>query len=168
MRALIVRHSSIGDIVHTLPALAALRKQGFLVSWVAEPPGLDLLERNPGLEQVVRAPAVKAWRASEAWDALRRLRRQRFEVALDFGTASHDDRIGGIVAKALRATAQQTGDPSDEIEKWRRIDKAQQVSNHDLAELQAQALLVDDAETKQPLSDGLPSPKPLHENAIAD
>jgi heptosyltransferase I len=85
MRVLIVRHSSIGDIVHTLPTLSALHRHGNEVSWVAEPPGLPLLEGNPQLARVVRAPAARSWSAAEAWGALRELRRQRFDVALDFG-----------------------------------------------------------------------------------
>ncbi len=85
MKVLIVRHSSIGDIIHTLPALSALHRHGHQVWWVAEPPGLPLLERSPLLSRVVRAPAARGWSAGAAWGALRGLRRQRFDVALDFG-----------------------------------------------------------------------------------
>ena len=36
MRALIVRLSAIGDVVHTLPALSALRSHGWEVGWAVE------------------------------------------------------------------------------------------------------------------------------------
>jgi heptosyltransferase-1 len=85
MKVLIVRHSSIGDIVHTLPALSALHRNGHQVCWVTEPPGLPLLENSPFLSGVVRAPAARAWSARAAWSALGELRRQGLDVALDFG-----------------------------------------------------------------------------------
>jgi len=85
MKVLIVRHSSIGDIVHTLPALSALHRHGHQVCWVTEPPGLPLLETNPFLSGVVRAPAARAWSIGAAWGAVGELRRQGFDVALDFG-----------------------------------------------------------------------------------
>ena len=47
MKALVVRLSSIGDVVHTLPALAALRRHGWEAGWLVEPPARVLLERQP-------------------------------------------------------------------------------------------------------------------------
>ena len=84
MKALIVRLSSIGDVVHTLPTLAALRQHGWEPGWIVEPPGRVLLEGNPALQQVVATPAATAFRWSEARSALRDLRRQRYDVALEF------------------------------------------------------------------------------------
>jgi len=84
VKALVVRLSSIGDVVHTLPTLAALSQHGWSAGWVVEPPGRVLLEGNPALEQVVAAPGAKAFRWSEARSALLALRRQRYDVALDF------------------------------------------------------------------------------------
>ena len=60
MKVLIVRHSSIGDIVHTLPVLAALARGGSEVGWVVEPAGASLLDGQPLLSQVVHAPPAKA------------------------------------------------------------------------------------------------------------
>lgn len=37
MKALLVRLSAIGDVVHTLPALAALRRHGWRTAWLVEP-----------------------------------------------------------------------------------------------------------------------------------
>jgi len=84
MKALIVRLSSIGDVVHTLPTLAALRQHGWEPGWIVEPPGRELLEGNPALEAVVAAPGAKAFRWSEARRAARALRGQRYDFALDF------------------------------------------------------------------------------------
>jgi ADP-heptose:LPS heptosyltransferase len=84
-RALIVRHSSIGDVIHTLPALDALHRSGWGVGWVVEPGGWPLLEGHPFLGQLVSAPPAKDWRAVEALTAIRTLRGHRYDVALDFG-----------------------------------------------------------------------------------
>jgi lipopolysaccharide heptosyltransferase I len=83
LKALVVRLSSIGDVVHTLPTLAALSQHGWEAGWLVEPPGRALLEGNPALQEVVAAPAAKAFRWSEARSALIALRRQRYDVALD-------------------------------------------------------------------------------------
>ncbi len=84
MKALVVRTSSIGDVVHVLPALAALRRAGHEVGWLVEPASRVLLEGNPAVSRVVTIPAVKAYRLSEAATAVRALRAERFDVALDF------------------------------------------------------------------------------------
>jgi lipopolysaccharide heptosyltransferase I len=84
VKALLVRLSSIGDVVHTLPALAALRRHGWEAGWVVEPPSLPLLRDNPLVDLAVPTPRAKAFRLTEALGALRALRRSRYDVALDF------------------------------------------------------------------------------------
>jgi ADP-heptose:LPS heptosyltransferase len=85
MRALVVRHSSIGDVIHTLPVLATLHEAGWQVGWVVEPAARELLENHPCLDQLAPAPAARDFSVSAAWAALRPLRRRRYDVALDFG-----------------------------------------------------------------------------------
>jgi ADP-heptose:LPS heptosyltransferase len=84
VKALLVRLSSIGDVVHTLPALAALHRAGWETGWVLEPPSRVLLEHNPLVSQLIVAPARKAFGWTRAWSALRAARAQRYEAALDF------------------------------------------------------------------------------------
>ncbi len=79
-----MRTSSIGDVVHVLPALAALHNAGHEVTWLVEPASKVLLESNPLVSRVVTVPAVKAYRVGEAVAALRALRADRCDVALDF------------------------------------------------------------------------------------
>ena len=59
MKALLVRLSSIGDVVHTLPVASALRQRGFGVDWVVEPAARPLLEGNPAVHRAIPAPAVR-------------------------------------------------------------------------------------------------------------
>jgi ADP-heptose:LPS heptosyltransferase len=84
MKALVVRLSSIGDVVHTLPALAALQRHGWEAGWIVEPPARVLLEDDRVLAQLVCAPALRAFRWRPAWRALRELRAARYDAALDF------------------------------------------------------------------------------------
>lgn len=83
MKTLAVRLSSIGDVVHTLPAAAALRRLGHDVVWLVEPAARVLLEGNP-VARPIAAPAarVSRWRAARA--TLRTLRAARCDLALDF------------------------------------------------------------------------------------
>ena len=85
MRVLLVRLSSIGDVVHTLPALAALAHAGHEAGWIVEPPALPLLEGNPLLAQgVLKAPPARRFTLGEARRTAAELRRRAFDVALDF------------------------------------------------------------------------------------
>lgn len=84
MKALIVRLSSIGDVVHTLPALAALRAHAWEVGWVVEPAARPLLEGQALLSQLAPAPGARAAAFGSVPPVLRALRAARYDVALDF------------------------------------------------------------------------------------
>jgi len=52
---LIIRLSSLGDIIHTLPAFAALRRKfpEAKISWAVEPKGKDILDFVPSLNEII-------------------------------------------------------------------------------------------------------------------
>jgi heptosyltransferase-1 len=85
----IVRLSSLGDIVHTLPALQALRKHypSAHISWIAEPAGAALLENFPGIDRILvfDLKTRGSWIAKLRYLAgfVRRWRGQ-FDLVLDF------------------------------------------------------------------------------------
>jgi lipopolysaccharide heptosyltransferase I len=83
VKVLMVRLSAIGDVVHTLPALAALRGTGAEVDWLVEPGALPLLEGNPAVREVVPAPPARRFGLVSAARARRRLRGRGYDVALD-------------------------------------------------------------------------------------
>ncbi|HET8648320.1 MAG TPA: lipopolysaccharide heptosyltransferase, partial [Vicinamibacteria bacterium] len=83
MKALLVRLSAIGDVVHTLPALAALHGQGWQTGWLVEPLARPLLDGNPALCELIEAPSARRFRWADARRSLRRARRWRPDVALD-------------------------------------------------------------------------------------
>src|SRR5918997_1256693 len=94
MRILIVKLGSIGDIVHTLPSLAAIRRAlpGAEVAWVVERRAAEILRDNPLLDRLIEidTKALRRWRplSGETLLAtrqqLQRLRASAFDVALDF------------------------------------------------------------------------------------
>lgn len=56
-RILIVKMSSIGDVIHALPALAVLRKNfpKAHISWIIEPKSYDIIRAHPYLDEVILA-----------------------------------------------------------------------------------------------------------------
>lgn len=82
-RALLVRLSAIGDIVHALPMLSALHGHGWQVGWLAEPPGRTLLEGHPHLSHLAAAPPARRFRPGPARDTVRDLRSRAYDVAID-------------------------------------------------------------------------------------
>jgi heptosyltransferase I len=93
MRILIVKLGSIGDIVHTLPALAAIRAglPDSEISWVAERASIEILRDNPLLDRLIEVDTKALRRGLMSGETLRaprqqlrRLRASAFDVALDF------------------------------------------------------------------------------------
>ena len=92
-RILVVRLSSIGDIVHALPAVAALGQSSpeTRIDWVIESRYAELLRDNPFVHRVIPIDTLgwrKSWGAPETWQdairSLRAIRTLRPDVALDF------------------------------------------------------------------------------------
>jgi ADP-heptose:LPS heptosyltransferase len=80
-----VRLSSIGDVVHTLPALLALTRAGHEAGWIVEPAARPLLEAHPLLRAgVFEAPAARGFALGQALRVGARLRGASFDAALDF------------------------------------------------------------------------------------
>ena len=93
MRILIVKLGSIGDVVHTLPALAALRQAmpQAEISWVVERQSSEILRDNPLLDRLIEVDTKALRRGLMSGETLRaprqqlrRLRASAFDVALDF------------------------------------------------------------------------------------
>jgi len=123
MRILIIKLSSIGDIVHALPALAAIRQAlpDAEISWVVERRAAEILRDNPLLHRLIEVDtkALRRWPVSGETllaprQQLRRLRASSFDAALDlqglFKSAiiaglSRTRRTYGFAREALREPA---------------------------------------------------------------
>lgn len=95
-RILVVKPSSIGDVVHALPAVAALRR-GFpdsFLAWMVEEEAADIVVGNPHLDEVI-VSSRKRWGGElkqgslrfsalrEMWEFLKMLRTRRFDLVID-------------------------------------------------------------------------------------
>jgi heptosyltransferase I len=120
MRILIVKLGSIGDIVHTLPSLAAIRRAqpDAEISWVVERRSSEILRDNPLLDRLIVIDTKALRRGLMSGETLRAPRQQlrllrasAFDLALDFqgliksamiARLSGARRIVGFAREALR------------------------------------------------------------------
>ena len=106
-RILVVRLSAVGDVIRTLPAVKAVKEHypSSHVAWVVEEPSKTLLESQPEIDDVIlfprrrwtqglRSPRQMVKTAGEIWQFIRKLRRQQFDLVLDF----HGIMKSGIIA----------------------------------------------------------------------
>ena len=92
MRVLIVKLSSLGDVVHTMPVVHDIlhARPGTQIDWVVEPGFAPLVRRVSGVTEVIECALrrwSKSWWTSAArgeWRAFRaRLKRERYDAVLD-------------------------------------------------------------------------------------
>jgi heptosyltransferase-1 len=113
MRILVVRLGAMGDIIHTLPAVASLKHShpGSRVTWIVEPQWAPLLEDNPFLDRVVLLHRGTPGGIFRSWRALRV---EQYDLAIDFqgllksalaASAAHADRIYGFHQTQVREPA---------------------------------------------------------------
>ena len=96
MNILIVKLSAVGDVIHTLPSLAVLRKlyPEANITWVVEDASSDILSGHPYLDRLIvshrkqwiedvkRGRFAKTAREIRAF--IRELRRQPYDLVIDF------------------------------------------------------------------------------------
>ncbi len=89
-RIAILKPSALGDIVHALPVLSALRQlyPKSQISWIVNRSYAGLIDGHPHLDQVLhfdRQAGQSGWLASikEAGRMLRTIRQQRFDLFID-------------------------------------------------------------------------------------
>jgi len=109
VRLLIVKTSSMGDVVHAMPVVADLRRHhpGIEIDWLVEAPFAAIPQMHPGIRHVLPM-AWRKWRSqltsAATWKAMAQLRQQLRGAAYD-GVLD----LQGLVKSAL--WARQTGAP---------------------------------------------------------
>jgi lipopolysaccharide heptosyltransferase II len=86
LRILLVRLRLIGDVVFTTPVIRALRRRypDASLSYIVEPGAAPVLQGNPHLDELILAPRRSGLaRVGDDARLARRLRRQRFDIAID-------------------------------------------------------------------------------------
>lgn len=92
MRVLLVKTSSLGDVVHTLPALTDAQRAlpGITFDWVVEEAFADIAAQHPAVNRVIpcalrrwRKSLWRTWRSGEWKNFKAALRAQQYDLVLD-------------------------------------------------------------------------------------
>jgi heptosyltransferase-1 len=84
-RILLVRLSAVGDVIHGLPVLNALRSAypNAHLSWLVEQRAAALLQGHPALNEAIVVPRGWLKQPSLVWQLCRRLRAMKFDATID-------------------------------------------------------------------------------------
>jgi heptosyltransferase I len=109
MRVLLVKLSSLGDVVHTMPVVhdIAAAFPGALIDWVVEPAFAPLVRRVQGVADVIECP-LRRWRrrwwsarVRNEWRTFReRLQRERYDAVIDLQGLTKS----AVIARLARVT----------------------------------------------------------------
>ncbi len=135
MRVLIVRVGAMGDVLHALPAVAALKRARphWEIGWVVDPRWRPLLESDDGSRPVVdrvHVARTRDWKRSplsmetlESVLALRReLRGRGYEMCVDLQGSMRSAVIGWVAGAGRFVGAD---DPRERVARWmytRRVE----------------------------------------------
>ena len=91
---LVVRLGAMGDILHTLPAVATLRRSfpQARLTWLIEPRWRPLLEGNPAVDEI--AEFNRAGGLTGMWSSVRALRHRARDVGIDVAETTVRDLNG--------------------------------------------------------------------------
>lgn len=91
-RVLIVKTSSMGDVIHNIPVIADIRRQQptFVIDWMVEEAYVDLVRMTRGVSRVIPV-ALRRWRKSPNEQSVRAQRRafesdlasERYDIVID-------------------------------------------------------------------------------------
>jgi ADP-heptose:LPS heptosyltransferase len=74
-KLLLIRLSSLGDIIFNIPLANVLKRSGYEVHWLVGEKGRDVLEGNPCVDKVIYA--------GKYLETLRQLRAEKYDIAID-------------------------------------------------------------------------------------
>ena len=140
LRILIVKLSSLGDVVHSLPVVADLRAAypRALIDWVVEPAFAPLLQRVDAIAEVIDCP-LRGWTKAGLWKpsvvremgAFRsRLRRERYDAVVDLQGLTKSAVIARLARGRSYGLANRTDGASHEAPARWLVSKAIRVEPH--------------------------------------
>ena len=106
MKILILKPSSLGDVVQALPVLRLLKLHWpeSDITWWVDSALASILEGDPDLAGVVRFEK-RLWAAptrwAEVWRSLRRIREQSFDLVIDLQCLARSGAVGWLAAGKL-------------------------------------------------------------------
>jgi len=140
MRILIVKLSSLGDVVHALPVVADIRAAhpGARIDWVVEPAFAPLLDRTTGVAAVIDC-ALRRWTRAGLWKPstlaevrafAARLRRERYDAIVDLQGLTKSAVIARLARGPSFGLANRTDGASHEPPARWLVSKAIRVEPH--------------------------------------
>lgn len=89
-KILIVRLSSLGDVIFTVPLANLFKRNGYEVGWVVSEKGIDIVKDNPSVDKVYLAPLQK-WKKRglsfesfrEFIETIKEIRKEHYDIAID-------------------------------------------------------------------------------------
>lgn len=91
-RYLIIKMSSLGDVIHTFPAITEAKKHNpeIIFDWVVEESFADIIKLHPSVDQIIpiafrrwRKNIIKYWKNGEIKTFLKSLRKQKYDAIID-------------------------------------------------------------------------------------
>ncbi len=130
LRVLITRLSAVGDCIHTMPLVHALRRKypAAFIAWVTQPGPATLLEEYPGLNQVI---VVRRdwWKSLSSIQNIRRqLRSLKFDVAIDPQGLTKSSALGWLSDANQRIGF--TGPQGRELSVWLNTELVEPTVEH--------------------------------------
>lgn len=89
-KALLIKLSSLGDVIFNIPLANALKDAGYELTWLVSEKGIQVVENNPCVDKTVLVP-IKKWKKrgfsiesfKEYLAILKQLRAEKFDIAID-------------------------------------------------------------------------------------
>lgn len=89
-KIMLVRLSSLGDVIFNIPLANVLKDNGYEVTWLVSEKGIDIVKDNPAVKNAVLIP-VQKWKRErfsiknffEFLQILKSLRTENFDIAID-------------------------------------------------------------------------------------
>lgn len=89
-KVLLIKLSSLGDVIFNVPLANALKDAGYEVTWLVSEKGIQIVENNPCVDRAILVP-MKEWKKRgmsftsflEYLSIIKQLRDEKFDIAID-------------------------------------------------------------------------------------
>lgn len=89
-KVLLIKLSSLGDVIFNVPLANALKDAGYEVTWLVSEKGIQVVENNPCVDKTILVP-IKTWKQrgfcienfKEYLSILKQIRAEKFDIAID-------------------------------------------------------------------------------------
>src|SRR5688572_10593662 len=84
MRVLLIKLSSMGDLIHSLPALtdAMQHLPNLEITWVVEPAFQEIAQWHPAVKRIIPMP-LRGKKYKQIWQAIKEIRSQKYDLVID-------------------------------------------------------------------------------------